>query len=109
LFRSSGVVESIGVSNPALGMLPASVYRETVAQLDPGNILLLFTDGATEVTGQGEVDLDKEGLIRLVGEQTGSRGPSALDLRQLQQQLLLFSNQIHLADDLTLIKLSRTK
>lgn len=109
LFRLDGEVESVGASSAALGLFPNPVYRESMAQLNPGDMLLLFSDGATEVAGHGDSDLDPEGLIRLVRAQTQDSGPAALDLETLQQQLLEYSNQIRLDDDLTLVKLVRTE
>lgn len=105
LFRATGAVESVGVTNPALGMLPDTMYRESTVQLSPGDTLLLFTDGATEISSSGEKELDREGLVRLVREQIGQRTPPCFGLKDLQKALLEFSNQIHLGDDLTMVKL----
>jgi len=106
LFRAHGGVEEIGEACPALGMFENAHFVETEVQLEPGDILLLFTDGATELFDAAERDLGSEGLVRLVREQANGNGFS---LKKLAEQLLKFTNAIHLPDDLTLVKLTRRK
>ncbi len=107
LFRSGGGSEAVGSRNPPLGMLPDSGYEETTVQLEPHDTLLLFTDGATEIPGGREGTLGADGLQRLARAQTRDDDPAGFRLAALEQQLMQFSNQIHLPDDLTLIKLRR--
>lgn len=109
LFRSGGGIEAVGSRNPPLGMLPETRYEETVEQLDPRDTLLLFTDGATEIPGHGGGTLGAEGLRQLAKAQTGGADPAGFRLKLLEQQLLQFSNQIHLPDDLTLVRLRRMR
>jgi serine phosphatase RsbU (regulator of sigma subunit) len=107
LFRASGTVETVGGSQPALGMFPDSSYEETVVRLEPGDALLFFTDGAVELFDAAEHELGMEGLKRLVREQTADQAGVSFHVERLEEQLLQFSNQIHLPDDLTLLKLRR--
>ena len=109
LFRADGKVDSAGVKNAGLGMFPDVHFEETITQLEPGDSLLLFTDGATELFDAGEQDLGAEGLKRLVREQTNGVNGADFSLEKLEEQLLRFSNQIHLPDDLTLVKLRRLR
>ncbi|HLP78906.1 MAG TPA: SpoIIE family protein phosphatase [Candidatus Paceibacterota bacterium] len=109
LFRANGTVESIGEINPALGMFPEAHFEESVTQLEPGDGLLLFTDGATELFNSKEEELGLEGLKRLIGEQAGGSPSPGFSLEKLEEQLLRFSDQIHLPDDLTLVKLLRRR
>jgi phosphoserine phosphatase RsbU/P len=107
LFRAGGAIEPVGRSQPALGMFPGSRYHETVVTLEPGDALLLFTDGAVELFDGAEHELGIEGLKQLVREQTDDQAGVHFHVDQLEEQLLRFSNQIHLPDDLTLLKLRR--
>ncbi len=107
VFRTNGTVESLGKANPALGMFPSINYQETAARLAPGDALLLYTDGATELFDRQEHELGKEGLLNLARTQLRNGNPTGFHLDQLEEQLLLFSNEIHLPDDLTLVKLCR--
>ena len=107
LFRAKGSVEAIGCANPALGLFPSTSYKETAEQLTPGDVLLLYTDGATELFDCQEHELGKEGLLRLARTQVCAGSITGFHLDQLEEQLLRFSNEIHLPDDLTLVKLCR--
>lgn len=107
LFRVGGTVDPVGASQPALGLFPASRYQETVVPLEPGDAVLLFTDGAVELLDRDEHELGVEGLKRLVREQEGGTAGIGFQVGILEEQLLRFSNQIHLPDDLTLLKLQR--
>jgi serine phosphatase RsbU (regulator of sigma subunit) len=109
LFRAGGTVEVVGGPNPALGMFPSAQFVETPAQLAVGDALLLYTDGATELFDSEDHELGKEGLLRLAQTQSGAGSATGFHLAQLEEQMLRFSNQVHLPDDLTLVKLLRTR
>jgi PAS domain S-box-containing protein len=107
IFRGDRQTEIIGQSQCALGMLPDSHYTEFQAQLAPGDTLLMFTDGATEIFDAGDNQLETAGLIRLAHGVMADQPDGRFNLEKLAEKLLAFSNQIHLADDLTLLKLRR--
>jgi PAS domain S-box-containing protein len=107
LFHAAGTAEAIGCANPALGMLPISNYHETTALLTPGDALLLYTDGATELFDGQDHELGREGLLQLARAQKPDGNSTGFHLDQLEEQLLQFSSEIHLQDDLTLVKLYR--
>ena len=107
IFRADLKTESIGQSQSALGMWPGTQFTESQAQLVPGDTLLMFTDGATEIFDAKENQLETEGLIRLARSLAAEEPNGSFALEKLAEKLLAFSNQIHLADDLTLIKLRR--
>ena len=107
LFRGKGAVEAVGCTNPALGLLHGASYKETADQLAPGDALLLYTDGATELFDSHDQELGKEGLLHLARTQVGDGTVTGFHLDRLEEQLLQFTNQVHLPDDLTLVKLSR--
>jgi len=107
ILRHDLKTETLGQAQSALGMWPDRQYTEYQAQLAPGETLLMFTDGATEIFDGDENMLDQAGLARLAKEQFAGSPDGQLDLNLLAEKLLKASNQIHLADDLTLLKLRR--
>jgi sigma-B regulation protein RsbU (phosphoserine phosphatase) len=107
LFRADHSCEAVGTSNPALGLFPTARYQETGVRLQVGDTALLYTDGATELFDSADHELGREGLQELVRGQDPA-GASTLDLHKLEGQLLQFTDAIHLPDDLTLVKISRT-
>jgi serine phosphatase RsbU (regulator of sigma subunit) len=103
LLRSSGAIERLDYRSPALGLRTGAAYTETVTHLDPGDRLLLFTDGAIELVDKQGEELGEDGLARLL---EGFRDVQ-LDLPRIQKSLLEFSNLIRLPDDLTLLSVHR--
>ncbi len=107
LFRAGGAVEPVGPPHPPLGMHPDHHYEEAAAQLEPGDALLLFTDGALELYDAAGQELGVAGVARLVREQTTGQECCNFHLQNLAEQLLRFTNHVQLPDDLTLLKLQR--
>ena len=107
IFRSDLKTEAMGQPQSALGMWPDTQYTEFQTQLAPGDTLLMFTDGATEIIDADDCMLDQHGLIRLAQKQMAAEPNQQLNVNLLAEKLLEASNQIHLMDDLTLLKLRR--
>jgi Stage II sporulation protein E (SpoIIE) len=59
--------EPLELSGPALGLLPGEKYRPSEGELEPGDALLLFTDGLIERPGQSL----ERGTERLLEAATG--------------------------------------
>ena len=55
-------IERLGASSLPLGMFPGSNYEEAALHLDPGEILLVYSDGVTEAEN---IDGEEFGLERL--------------------------------------------
>ncbi|HWX88424.1 MAG TPA: GAF domain-containing SpoIIE family protein phosphatase, partial [Solirubrobacteraceae bacterium] len=64
LIDADGVARPIGRPGTLLGMLDAPEFSETGAELQPGETLLLYTDGVPEA-GRSEAQLGEDGLIEL--------------------------------------------
>ena len=67
--RSNGTIEQIRSSGLPLGILATASYEETVSRLEPGDLLLIYTDGLTEAENPDEeefgVDRVEEVVARL--------------------------------------------
>jgi len=101
IFRRDGVIERLEAAGPMLGFAEDACYAAASARLEPSDTLLLYTDGATEVFDAEDRELCEEGLMRLLAQQDLSRGEAAL--KDIEENLLKYSNQLRLPDDLTLI------
>lgn len=99
--------DGFGSAQPALGMFPEVAYTEVTTKLGVGEGMLLFTDGAVEVSNAAGEALGSAGLAGLIGEQTGGLRRGIVSLAELEAQLLRFCGGLHLADDLTLLMLTR--
>ncbi len=74
IIRRDGTLEEIGSTGPVLGVLPNSQWQSVKKQLDPGDALVLYSDGVSEAVVNGQ-ELGVCGLRRLLAQ---SVSPQAL-------------------------------
>lgn len=78
ILRHNGTVEFVGSGGLPIGLFASASYERTVLKLDPGDRLLLVSDGVTECPSpQG--DLGEEGLARLLVANRDLSDPSLLE------------------------------
>ncbi len=87
-----------------LGIQPDFPYSEARAPLEPGDALILYTDGITDARNQALEDYGEERLFRFVDDL-----PRDLSARQLLDAIALdlskFTEGAEQADDITLVAL----
>ena len=59
-------IEEIVSSGLPLGILAAATYSQSAARLEPGDLLVLFTDGLTEAEDAEEEEFGVERLTKVV-------------------------------------------
>src|SRR5262249_57487136 len=64
LLRRSGSIDRVGSTGVPLGLLPDATWREESLELDPGDLLALYTDGVTEAVNEADEEF---GWNRLCG------------------------------------------
>jgi len=99
---AEGTVEEVGAEAPPLGTRLPARYREDVAELDPGDLILLYTDGLVEAV---DFRTDAFGFDRL--EQALAQAAVAGPAREVRNDLLdsvsRFKGETLQADDLSII------
>lgn len=65
--RAGGTVEQIGSTGPVAGVLPGSRWTSVTRTLDPGDALVLYSDGVIEATADGK-EVGVDGLREIVRE-----------------------------------------
>jgi sigma-B regulation protein RsbU (phosphoserine phosphatase) len=101
LLRSNGTTETLQGGGAVLGALPDWTYQDYTAQLQPGDQLLLSTDGITEAENAKLEEFGKERLL----EAARARHGSALGVqRAIMQQVTAFCGG-NFRDDATLLVL----
>jgi phosphoserine phosphatase RsbU/P len=99
--RVSGAIEELESAGLPFGMMADADYEEVKIQFDKGECLLFFSDGAVEVHDAHESLLGVQGMIRIL---RGVGYPaSGLSISAVEEQLLRYSNDIRLPDDITFI------
>jgi PAS domain S-box-containing protein len=101
--RDSGK-PAIGMSGVPMGLMDHTDYEQVEQQLDRGDRLLLFSDGAVEIHDPDNKELGAEGLVRLLQEMDYPR--TTLAFEDLERKLLVYSNGIRFGDDLTFIEVA---
>ena len=104
LRRSGGAEQLRAGGGVVLGVLRDWHYENCVLRLDPGDRLLLFTDGITEATNARDEEFGEQRLI----EAAQHGGDSAAEVNaQLLAKVNAFCDS-HLCDDATLIVVEAT-
>jgi serine phosphatase RsbU (regulator of sigma subunit) len=101
-----GATEQLTYSGPPLGVVEDQEWGEKTVQLDPGDTLLLYTDGITEAESPTH---DFYGLERLVQVLQARAGATADSTRQaILDSVSSFTQDAPLSDDIALIVLQRS-
>ena len=108
LWRAAAkATDKLDVHGMPLGISATEEYLATTLQLDPGDLLLCYTDGATEVSGADGQLLDAAGLAKIFERQV-KLGPANL-LERIYRLVLSHSNAVALKDDVLLLSVKRTE
>ena len=99
-FRRRGRVERLEVGGLILGVFPNVVHEETSISLEPGDMLLFYTDGVTEALDARAAEFGLERLTMLV-EKYRKRTAQEI-LRLVMQEVRQFQSPDQSQDDLTL-------
>ena len=102
----SGTVRSLeGLSGPVVGAMPNLRYRPFQSRLEPGDLLVLHTDGVTEACNEQGAFFGVQGLqAALAGLQQTS---PAQALQTIVQAVQAFTGSAPQHDDITLLVLHR--
>lgn len=71
ILRQNGNVEQLGEGGLPIGLIEGASYRQTTAQLCPGDRLFLMSDGVTECPSPDGEELGDEGLRKLLLQNAG--------------------------------------
>jgi serine phosphatase RsbU (regulator of sigma subunit) len=106
LVRAQGEAELLEGGGPVLGVLPIAPYREMHAQLERGDMLVLYSDGVTEATNLAYEEFDEERFIEVLKRHRTE--PAAEIVQAVVKSLAEFAAGAPQADDITLLVAKRT-
>lgn len=101
IVRHDGSTEQLAAAGLPFGLIASADYDEADLVCRPGDSLLMFTDGASEVSDPEGRLLGTEGLVRILKSLGYPDTP--IRLEALQEALVKYAHRIHLVDDLTLL------
>jgi len=104
--RADGCVEFLDIASaPALGIDEDAAYREGTTTLEPGDVLVMYTDGVTEALDARQ-ELFSEDRLRTELAASGLRDARDLAGRVLAR-VAAFAGEAPQADDIALLVLRR--
>jgi sigma-B regulation protein RsbU (phosphoserine phosphatase) len=102
VIRKNGI-EKLGASSWPLGMLPDASYEEHTLDLQPGEILLVYSDGLTEATNGADEEFGEERLEGMLPDFRGLEPEQIGNL--LLEEVDRFLGGVRPTDDLSLVVL----
>jgi sigma-B regulation protein RsbU (phosphoserine phosphatase) len=91
-------------NGPLVGVLPEMTYQADEVELNPGETLLIYSDGVEDTKNIEASIFGKEGLIRAI--QDGASSASAL-VAGISDRLTTFRGDQHPFDDVTMLAIHR--
>ena len=105
--RASGKSEMLEGGGPVLGVLSVAPYREEHLHLEPGDLLVIYSDGVTEATSVAGEEYGEERLIEVLENRRGDSAEAILNA--VMDSLNRFSAGAPQADDITLMVAKRAE
>lgn len=104
--KEDGSIEYLKEGGQILGISPAVEYKQGQVELKPGELIVLYTDGVTEVFDEKGQEFGEARLLAALKEH--SQKSSAEMLRSIVDSVRKYAAPEHIFDDLTMVILKRT-
>ncbi len=104
--RRSGEIERLDKGGLPIGMMQSVVYQEASVAFEPGDVLVIYSDGITESINEREEEFDEERLIEVVKNNLGRSASGIRD--RIDEALSRFVGTTAPVDDMTLMIIKRT-
>jgi serine phosphatase RsbU (regulator of sigma subunit) len=100
----SGVRARLAPTGPAVGMLPDMVFRVARQAIEPGETLLIYTDGVTDARNAQAVSFAEERLLALLA--SGAESAAAM-VEAVQTAVVAHAGSADRFDDMTMLAVHR--
>ena len=105
LIRSDGTVEELPKSkDPMMGIFEIE-YKEASLQLEPGDTLVMYTDGVTEAMNPDRMEFGTRQLMTILGGQAGKSSQQIIDV--VRGAIKDFAEGAEQSDDITMLVVKR--
>jgi sigma-B regulation protein RsbU (phosphoserine phosphatase) len=103
--RSDGTVEELPKSkDPMMGIFEID-YKEASLQLEPGDMLVMFTDGVTEAMNPDRMEFGTRQLMTILGGQAGKSSQQIIEV--VKNAIKDFAEGAEQSDDITMLAIKR--
>lgn len=104
LRRADGTIETLSLGDIPIGFLSEFSFREDAITFNPGDLLLIYSDGITEAMDTAKTQFDEDRLLQLLNRADSS--PNQL-ITQIIEEVEVFAKGAQQSDDMTLLALKR--
>jgi serine phosphatase RsbU (regulator of sigma subunit) len=105
IIHSAGTVEQLASGGLPLGIKPDAEYREGRTHLQPGDVLVIYSDGVTEAVSPTGEEFGPTRLYEVVSRNIDASAAGIRD--RIESALTKFSQGTSAADDITLVIVKR--
>lgn len=106
LFSATGAAPMrLTTGGLVLGILPSFPFQEETVALNPGDVLLIYSDGITEAVNAGDEDFGETRLITLA--QQNLTLPASALIEKIIAAVMAFAGNVPQRDDITLVVVKR--
>lgn len=103
LLRHDGRLEKLTAGGPLLGVLPEAPFRQETISLEPGDTLLLYTDGAIDAMNYKKERYGRQRLEESLRHWSGKAETATELVSQIHWDIRRFAGLNARTDDLTLL------
>ena len=107
LINAAGKTKFIDKGEQPLGMFQQTRYHEYYLEFEPGDVLVLYTDGATEASSPSGEEFGRERLAQAVTRAYDR--PARELIASLQMEILEWTNNVGSNDDVTFFVIKALK
>jgi serine phosphatase RsbU (regulator of sigma subunit) len=94
-------IKWLEVGGPVLGLLPAAKYEYATEQLEPGDLVVVCSDGVTEARNVANDEFGRDRMLEAVKSMHGAKSDAVLE--QLLSAVNQFARGAPQADDITVL------
>ncbi|HET9478585.1 MAG TPA: SpoIIE family protein phosphatase [Pyrinomonadaceae bacterium] len=105
IVHAAGTVEQLASGGLPLGIKPDVEYREGRTQLQPGDVLVIYSDGVTEALSPAGEEFGATRLYEVVARNIRASAAGIRD--RIESSLTKFAQGTSAADDITLVIVKR--
>jgi sigma-B regulation protein RsbU (phosphoserine phosphatase) len=104
-FRQDGVVEPLTTGGVLLGVNKQATFDERAFMVQPGEVIVLYTDGVTEVFDKDGKELGRAGLTEVVKANRTRKSSEIADA--IREAVYAYAGPSHVFDDITVVVIKR--
>lgn len=106
LRRGADTPRALRRGGMSLGVVPGELYEERTLVMEPGDLLLAYSDGLVEACGKDGEQFGEERLRRTLSRCAGRTAQETVDC--VVSELMDYLGDVSLEDDVTLVAVRRS-